>query len=78
MKDIVMQVTGFLMAIMLFLGTINIKFNWLTEESISSFGIVLSAGIALFVTLYSIYKNHYGFTDKAKEQKEFLERNDKL
>ncbi|WLR54278.1 phage holin [Mesobacillus subterraneus] len=78
MKDVVMQVTGFLMVIMLFLGTLNVKFNWLTEESISAFGVVLSAGIALVVTLYTIYKNHYGFTDRAKEQKKFLERNKKL
>ncbi|MBG9603530.1 MAG: phage holin [Bacillota bacterium] len=73
-RDVVSQVVGFLTAIMLFLGTINIKFEWFNEESISAFGIVLSAGIMLAVTLYTIYKNHFGFTDKAKKQKAFLEK----
>ncbi len=73
-KEVVSQVTGFLTAIMLFLGTINIKFEWFTEDSISAFGLVLSAGILLGVTLYTIYKNHFGFTEKAKKQKAFLEK----
>lgn len=74
MKDLVSQVVGFLTAIMLFLGTLNIKFSWLTEESISSFGLLLTAGTALSVTLYTVYKNHYCFTEKAKKQKACLER----
>lgn len=74
-KDIVSQVVGFLSAIMLFLGAINIKFEWFTESSISAFGVVLSAGCFLAVTIYTIWRNHYGFTQKAKAQKEYLERN---
>ncbi|MDM5208411.1 phage holin [Cytobacillus kochii] len=77
-KDVVAQVVGFLSAIMMFLGTLNVKFEWLTAESIDAFGIVLTAGIALGITLYTIYKNHFGFTKKAKQQKAWLEKADKL
>lgn len=77
-NDVVKQIVGFLSAIMLFLGTLNIEFQWLTDASISAFGVVLSAGIFLSVNLYTIYKNHYGFTDKAKQQKAWLKRADKL
>ncbi|MEC1157132.1 phage holin [Cytobacillus horneckiae] len=69
---------GFMSAIMLFLGTLNIQFQWLTEASINAFGVVLSAGIFLGVNLYTIYKNHYGFTGKAKQQKAWLKRADKF
>lgn len=72
-KDIVSQVTGFLMAMLLFLGTINVKFEWFTEASISAFGLVLGAFAALAINMYTIYKNHYGFTKKAKKQKKVLE-----
>ncbi|MEX3713663.1 phage holin [Cytobacillus horneckiae] len=77
-NDVVKQIVGFLSAIMLFLGTLNIEFQWLTDASISAFGVVLSAGIFLGVNLYTIYKNHYGFTDKAKQQKAWLKRADKF
>lgn len=77
-KDIVAQITGFLTAIFLFLGTLNIKFDWFTEDSISAFGIVVSAGILLGINLLAIYKNHYGFTKKAKVQKQELEKKDLL
>ncbi|MCM3325029.1 hypothetical protein [Cytobacillus kochii] len=56
-------------AIMMFLGTLNVKFEWLTAASIDAFGIVLTAGIALGITLYTIYKNHFGFTKKANYYK---------
>ncbi|ASV67566.1 PTS mannose transporter subunit IID [Cytobacillus kochii] len=77
-NDVVKQIVGFFSAIMLFLGTLNIEFQWLTDASINAFGVVLSAGIFLSVNLYTIYKNHYGFTRKAINQKAWLEREDKL
>lgn len=72
MNDVVKQFVGFLMAILLFLGTINVKYEWFTEASINAFGFVVAAAIALVYNLYSIYKNHYGFTKKAKQQKRVL------
>jgi protein-S-isoprenylcysteine O-methyltransferase Ste14 len=73
-KDIVKQLVGFLMAVLLFLGTINIKFDWFTEASINAFGFVVAAAIALGINLWTIYKNHYGFTARAKAQKSALKR----
>jgi hypothetical protein len=72
-KDVVSQIVGFLSAIFLFLGTVNIKYEWFTEASISAFGLVLSAGMFLAVNLYTIYKNHYGFTEKAKKEKSMID-----
>lgn len=76
-KDIFSQVVGFLSAIMMFMGTLNFKFGWLTADSIDAFGIVLTSGIALGITLYTIYRNHFGFTTKAKNQKALLEKENK-
>lgn len=77
-KDVVSQVVSFLSAAMMFLGTLNIHFEWLTKESINAFGVVLTAAIALGITLYGIYKNHFGFTQKAKNQKAWLKKEGKL
>jgi hypothetical protein len=72
-KDVISQVTGFLMAILLFLGTVNIEYKWFTEASISAVGLVLTAGTMLVINLYTIYRNHYGFTDKAKKEKSMID-----
>ena len=73
-KDIAKQITGFLTALFLFLGTINVKFEWFTLDSINALEVVIVAAIPLGYTLYVIYKNHFGFTNKAKEQKEVLKQ----
>jgi hypothetical protein len=73
-KDVVKQITAFLMAVLLFLGAINVKFEWFTADSISAFETVLIAAIPLVAILVGIYKNHYGITKKAKEQKEVLKQ----
>lgn len=74
-KDITKQITGFLTAIFLFLGTINVKIEWFNLKSINAFEVVVIAAIPLCYTLYAIYKNHFGFTRKAKKQKEVLKEN---
>lgn len=74
-KDLVKQITGWLMAVLLFLGTINVKFEWFTVESINAFEVVMVASIPLIGVVVTIYKNHYGITKKAKEQKEVLKQN---
>lgn len=74
-KDIAKQITGFLTVLFLFLGTLNVKFEWFTLDSINAFEAVVVAAIPLIYSLYAIYKNHFGFTEKAKEQKEVLKRN---
>ena len=73
-KDIVILVTAALSALMLFLGTIGVAFDWFTEESIGAFGVLLGAVIALVVALYGIYKNTYAITAKARKQDAELKR----
>ncbi|MFE4119951.1 phage holin [Priestia sp. YIM B13486] len=73
-KDVAKQITGFLTALFLFLGTINVKFEWFTLDSINAFEVVIVAAIPLVYTFYRIYQNHYGTTEKAKEQKEVLKQ----
>lgn len=73
-KDIVILVTGFLSTLLLFLGTINVYFEWFTMNSINAFGALLGAGIALVGSLFAVYKNTYAVTRKARKQKAMLER----
>lgn len=74
-KDIVILVTGFLSTLLLFLGTINVYFEWFTMDSINAFGALLGAGIALAGALYAVYKNTYAMSEKSREQAKVLERN---
>ena len=61
-QDIAKQITGFLTALLLFLGTINIKYEWLNADSINALELLLIAGGLLVYNIYRIYRNHYGFT----------------
>lgn len=60
-KGLIQQIGGVLSALLLFLGTLNIEFSWLTEESINAFLLTLAAAAALGVSLFSIYKNSHAF-----------------
>ncbi len=73
-KEGVRLVTGVLSALLLFLGTISVQFDWFTQESIGAFGTLLGAALALGFAVYGIFKNHYTLTKKRKEQLEALER----
>lgn len=67
-KDIVILVTGFLSTLLLFLGTINVYFEWFTMDSINAFGALLGAGIALGGALFAVYKNTHVLTPKGRKQ----------
>jgi len=70
MKDIVTLLGGFLTALLFFFGTIGVKFDWFTEESINAFVLVVSAFVALIVNLYAVWKNtHTGWFKKKGEDK---------
>ncbi|MBN8236823.1 PTS mannose transporter subunit IID [Halobacillus kuroshimensis] len=72
-KEIATLIGGFLTEVMGFLATLNIKYAWLTEASISAFVTVVIAGGVLGVGIYSVWKNTY-VSKKGKEQKRELLR----
>lgn len=76
-KDYATLVTGFLSALLLFLGTIGISFDWFNQESINAFGVLITATIALVGAFYAIWKNTY-VSKKAQEQKEHLKNKNLL
>lgn len=65
---------GLLSAILLFLGTLNIEFEWFNVDSIGAFEGVLIALVPFILLIYGVYKNSYIITDKAKKQEEELKR----
>jgi Co/Zn/Cd efflux system component len=71
-KDIVTLLGGFLTAVLFFMGTIGVSFDWFTTESINAFVIVISAAVALVVNVYAIWKNTYT-SKKAQLQKKALQ-----
>lgn len=74
-KSWVILVTGVLSSLLLFLGTINVKYDWFTMESIGAFGGLLTAFLVLVFNLYAVWENTY-VTKKGKKELEVLERND--
>jgi protein-S-isoprenylcysteine O-methyltransferase Ste14 len=72
-KDIFTLLSGFLTAVLLFLGTIGIQFDWFTQESIDAFVVMLAAFVALAINLYAVWKNTF-VSKKAKKQKETLKQ----
>jgi len=63
---------GLLSAILLFLGTLNVEFEWFNMESIGAFEGVLIAAVPFILLVYGVYKNTYVLTEKAKRQEELL------
>lgn len=72
-KDIFTLLGGFLSAVLFFLTTIGISFDWFTQESIDALVFMLAAFVALVINLYAIWKNTY-VSKKAKTQKETLKQ----
>ncbi len=65
---------GFLSAVLLFLGTLNVKFEWFNAASIEAFVAVLIAAVPFALIIYGTYKNSYVMTEKAKEQERVLKQ----
>lgn len=74
LKQYVALFGGFLSAVLLFLGTINIKFEWFTVDSINAFVVVLMAAVPFVLAGYGVYKNSYLLSKKAKKQEDALKR----
>jgi len=49
-----LYITGGLIALLFFFGTIGVSFGWFTTDSIDIFVIVVSAFVALTVNLYAV------------------------
>lgn len=65
---------GWLMAVLLFLGTLNIEFEWFNTDSIDAFIVVLMASVPFIIVIYGVWKNSYLTTKKAKRQEDELKR----
>lgn len=65
---------GWLSAILLFLGTLNVKFEWFNQESINAFVVVLIASVPFILVIYGVWKNTYLVRKKAREQERMLKR----
>jgi hypothetical protein len=68
-KDVFTLLGGFLTSVLLFLGTIGVTFDWFTQMSIDAFVFMVSAGVALAINLYAVYKNT-NFLDKWRARKQ--------
>ncbi|MGF2617723.1 PTS mannose transporter subunit IID [Rossellomorea vietnamensis] len=71
-KDIFTLVGGFLSAMLLFLGSIDVSFDWFTQTSIDAFVILLAAAVALGLNLYAIWRNTF-VSKEAQLQKKALQ-----
>lgn len=56
-KDIFTLLGGFLTALLFFFGTIGLRFDWFTTESINAFVLACSAFAMLVVNLLAIWRN---------------------
>lgn len=66
-KDLAKQIAGVLSALIPVLTILGINFEWLTEDFVQQFYVLLVAIAALAYNLYAIYKNHFSGR-KAQEQ----------
>jgi hypothetical protein len=58
-KDIFTLLGGFLTSVLLFLGTIGVSFDWLTQASIDAFVFMVAAAVALGINVYAVWKNTF-------------------
>ncbi|WP_144511625.1 phage holin [Bacillus sp. FJAT-22090] len=74
LKQYVALFGGWLSAVLLFLGTINIKFEWFNVASIDAFVVVLGASVPFVIAGYGVWKNTYLVKKQARKQEEALKR----
>ena len=73
-KDLIRQIAAILVALSGFLGVLGYQLEFLTEEAINSFVVLLYAVAGFGYTAYEIYKNHFAGR-KAQKQNEVLKKN---
>jgi len=72
-KGLIHQILGVLLAFSAFAGVAGFGMEWLNEELINSFGLLLYAVAGFAYTAYTIYKNHFS-GKKARAQNEALKK----
>ena len=70
-RGLIHQVAGILLAFSAFAGVAGFGMDWLNEELINSFTVLLYAVAGFGYTAYTIYKNFYS-GKKAQKQNEKL------
>lgn len=71
LKGLINQALGMLLALSAFAGVAGYQLEWLSEELINSFGILLYAIAGFAYTAFTIYKNWYS-GKKAQQQNKLL------
>jgi len=74
LKQYVALFGGWLSAVLLFLGTLNVKFEWFNAASIEAFVAVLIAAVPFILIIYGVWKNTYLVRKRAKEQERVLKQ----
>lgn len=72
LKQYIALFGGLLSAVLLFLGTLGVQFDWFTEDSIGAFTNVLIAAVPFILVIYGVWKNSYIVTKQACEQEQYL------
>ena len=75
LKQYIALFGGWLSALLLYLGTLNVRFDWIDQDSISNLQTFLIASIPFILAIYGVYKNSYRLSKKAKMQEETLKKN---
>ena len=73
-KGLIHQILGVLLAFSAFAGVAGLGLDWLNEELINSFGLLLYAIAGFGYTAYTIYKNHFSSKKAQKQNKELKKK----
>ena len=72
-KGLIHQILGVLLAFSAFAGVAGFGMEWLDEELINSFGLLLYAVAGFGYTAYTIYKNHFSGKKAQAQNKKLKE-----
>lgn len=73
-KGLIHQVAGMLLAFSAFAGVAGFGMDWLNEELINSFTVLLYAVAGFGYTAYTIYKNHFSGKAAQKQNEELKKK----
>ncbi|MCD2137160.1 hypothetical protein [Salinicoccus halitifaciens] len=72
-KGLINQFGGMLLAFSAFSGVVGFQMEWLNEEVVNSFTVLLYAVAGFSYTAYTIYKNWYSGKKAQKQNKKLKE-----